>query len=360
MLIETTHERPRTVWIDIENPPQVQYLLPFRAAFEAAGLRTVITSRDHDSTLRMLEDAGVCVNAFGAVAGRAKHRKVTATVRRVRELGKFFGRVGRPDAQLGSSRSAVIAAWRLGIPSFVINDYEHVFLRLYRFTGSTILFPDVIDPRQYRDQGLRPEQLIPVTGMKEDLTFAGVDLDAVQPLDLGRLPAGVVRVLCRAPSETSHYYREASKTMLQATLEHLARADAQIVFSPRERRQAAMLDSLDWKYQPIVLQRPVPFVSLFKSLDAVVCSGGTMLREAAYLGIPAYSIFQNPTGAVDRWLERLGRAKLLGSPKDLDQIELRPRGPLNRLDSNPELLGEIVELVAAAAGKSRPEPAYVG
>lgn len=351
MLTDINNGRPRSVWIDIENPPQVQYLLPFCRAFGAAGIDTVITTRDHDSTLRLLEDAGVAVHAFGAVAGRAKHKKVAATVQRVRQLGRFFGRVGRPDAQLGASRSAVILAWRLGIPSFTIVDYEHVFLRLSRLAGSTILFPDVIDPEHFRARGLRQEQLVPFKGMKEDLTFAGVDVDTIEPLELGPLPETAARVLCRPPSETSHYYREASKTMLSATLERLARADAQVVFAPREPGQVALLDGLDWKHQPITLKRPAPFVSLFKSVDAVVCAGGTMFREAAYLGIPAYSIFQNPTGAVDTWLERLGRAKLLSSPDDLDLIELKPRGPLDRLDSNPELLAQLVEIIKGAIEK---------
>ena len=55
----------------------------------------------------------------------------------------------------------------------------------------------------------------------------------------------------------------------------------------------------------------MPFVALLKSVDAVVCAGGTMLREAAYLGIPAYSIFQSRMGGVDLRLEQLGRAVLL-------------------------------------------------
>lgn len=33
--------------LDIENPPQVQYPLPFRQAFEAARLETVIAARDY-------------------------------------------------------------------------------------------------------------------------------------------------------------------------------------------------------------------------------------------------------------------------------------------------------------------------
>jgi hypothetical protein len=116
------------------------------------------------------------------------------------------------------------------------------------------------------------------------------------------------------------------------------------VLAPRAPTQTALVNGLAWKHEPIVLHRPVPFVSLLKSVDAVVCSGGTMLREAAYLGIPAYSVFENPPGAVDRWLERIGRAKLLTDP---DQIDPEPRPPLGRLDSNPELLTQLTAIVAA-------------
>jgi hypothetical protein len=78
-----------------------------------------------------------------------------------------------------------------------------------------------------------------------------------------------------------------------------------------------------------------------------------MLREAAYLGIPAYSIFRSQSGAVDRWLEQVGRAQLLGSPADLDRIQLHRRGPLRRLDSNPDLLDQLVAVITAAAGQRR-------
>ncbi len=331
-----------TVWIDIENPPQVQYLLPFRDALADAGLATVITTRDHDATLQLLDDAGVTAHPFGAVAPRSKRRKLAATALRARALTRFF-KESRPAAQLGASRAAVIAARRLNVPSFVIVDYEHVFLRLYRLTGSKIMFPDVIDPGHLRRQGLKPHQLVPFKGIKEDLTFAGVDIDAVPPLDLG---AASPKVLVRPPSETSHYYREGSKSLLTAALARLAHTEAQVVLAPRAPTQHALLDGLPWSHEPIILDRPVPFVSLLKSVDAVVCSGGTMLREAAYLGIPAYSVFENPPGAVDLWLERIGRAQLLSDPA---QIDPKPRGALSRLDSNPDLLAQLAATIAAAS-----------
>jgi len=359
MMKGTAGVEPFRLWIDIENPPQVQYLLPVRAAFEAAGMQTVITARDYGSTVRLLGAAGVEAHVFGARVGRGKLRKVVSGLDRARELRRFFATRAAPDALLSASRAAAITAWRMKVPSFVIDDYEHAFVRVHQLTRSTILFPDVIDRAVFLEKGLRDEQLIAFKGLKEDLTFAGVDLDAIEPHDLGPVPEGPVRVLFRPPSETSHYYSEASTTMARDALARLAELDALVVFSPREPDQVALLEGFAWKHQPIALMRPAPFVSLLKSVDAVVCAGGTMLREAAYLGIPAYSIFQSEIGAVDRWLESVGRAKLIGTPQELRRIELRPRGPLSRLDSNPGLLDEIVGLITSGVREQARVPANV-
>jgi predicted glycosyltransferase len=331
------------VWIDIDNAPQVQYLLPFRAPFQSAGSEVVITARDYGETLDLLNQSGVRAEVFGARVGRNKLRKLLAVLVRARELVRFFDERGRPDLLLAASRSSAVAARRLGIPSFILGDYEHVHRRIYRFTDSTIVHPDVIDPEQMRRHGIR--RTLPFRGIKEDLTFAEIDVDSVEPHDLGELPVDAVRVLFRPPSETSHYYKKASTAMALATLRYLARQGALVVFSPRERTQVAYLQDLAWRHAPVVIERPVPFVSLLKSVDAVVCAGGTMLREAAYLGIPAYSIFRNEVGAVDRWLERCGRVVLLSGPEELPRLKLARRGPLARLDSNPQLREELVSSI---------------
>ncbi|HEY6782315.1 MAG TPA: DUF354 domain-containing protein, partial [Candidatus Dormibacteraeota bacterium] len=325
------------IWIDIDNPPQVQYLLPFRAAFASAAAETVITARDYGTTVEMLERAGVQPHVFGARVGRGRLRKSTAVIRRARDLGHLFTRIGRPDVLLAASRAAAVAAWRMGIPSFLICDYEYVHLALYRTSRSTILYPEAIDESVFRRRGLSADRLIAFRGLKEDLTFAGVDVDAIEPHDLGAVPEHAVKILFRPPSETSHYYRESSTAMAREALTWLAQAGALVVFSPREPDQLALLDGLQWSHPPMILNRSVPFVSLLKSVDAVVCAGGTMLREAAYLGIPAYGIFQSEIGGVDRWLERIGRAKLLTGAWERRPIDVRRRGPLERLDSNPHL-----------------------
>ncbi len=347
------------VWIDIENPPQVQYLLPFRRAFEDQGVQTAITTREYGSTVEMLARAGVDAPAFGARGGSGKLQKLAGAAARARELSRFFARTGRPDAVLAASRASAIAARAMGIPSFLIGDYEHVNMSVFLFTGSTILHPDVIASDALRRRGLRLEQLVAFKGLKEDLTFTGTDVDAIEPHDLGSVPQDTPRILFRPPAETSHYYKPASRNFARATLAHLASSDALLVFSPRDPAQVGLLEGLPWQHAPLVLERPVPFISLLKSVDMVICSGGTMLREAAYLGIPSYGIFQGKIGAVDRWLESIARVKLLADERDLLQIEVVRRGRLQRLDSNPELLEQLVSLIAGGAGRARGRSRYV-
>jgi uncharacterized protein len=134
-------------------------------------------------------------------------------------------------------------------------------------------------------------------------------------------------------------------------LRHLARQpDTVVVFSPRYPWQAEYLDGIEWRREPILLTKPLPFVSLLKAVDLVVCSGGTMLREAAYLGVPAYSVFRSEIGAVDRYLESIGRAFVLSSAADVDRIRLKKRGSLEPLRLNPGLVDELAGALSAAAG----------
>ena len=192
-----------------------------------------------------------------------------------------------------------------------------------------------------------PRGWLPFAGLKEDLSFAGLDV-AATPAHAIPIPDDLVRVLLRPAAEESHYYREESGRMATALLERLAGEDrAVLVFAPRYPRQVDDLAAFSWKNEPVVLERAVPFVSLLKAVDLVISAGGTMLREAAYLGVPAYSLFQGEAGGVDRHLAELGRLELLASPADFDRIELAKAGPLEPLASNPALVDELAVRVLA-------------
>jgi predicted glycosyltransferase len=204
----------------------------------------------------------------------------------------------------------------------------------------------VIGPEPFRHRGIRPERLMPFEGLKEDVSFADVDFPSIPPHDFGDPDGSRVRVLFRPPAEESHYYRSESRDLAIELLRFLASRPATIVFSPRYEWQIGYLDEVPrWEANPIVLREPVPFVSLLKAVDAVVSAGGTMLREAAYMAVPAYSIFRGRIGAVDRYLSSIDRLSILRSPTDFSGIQLRRKKSISLLRKSTCAAEDVVSMV---------------
>lgn len=336
------------VWFDIDNAPQTRYLVPLARALQRRGHDLVLTARDHGETLELLAADRVDFRVVGSGFGRGLPRKLLGLAQRGRELDRFLDALpARIDLVVTGSRAATLVARRRRIVSFVIIDYEHVDLLMYRLTAANVFYPDVIDPRSFESRGIRSERLLPFHGLKEDLSFADIDLAAVPPVELSSGDRTTTRVLFRPPAEESHYYRAESRRLALALLRYLAANDVEVVLSPRQKSQVAYLDEVGaWRRRPIVLDHPAPFVGLLKAIDAVVSAGGTMLREAAYLGVPAYSIFRSRIGAVDRYLESIGRLAIITTPADFSCLSLERRGEIEplRVDSHiPDELAQKIE-----------------
>jgi predicted glycosyltransferase len=338
------------VWVDIDNAPQTRYLLPLARRFEEAGHDVTLTARGYGETLAILDSEGVTFEAIGSRFGRGLPRKLVGLARRARQLSDFVRRQPeRPSLVLAGSRSATVAARGLGIPSFVIIDYEYVDLLVFWASRTNVLFPSVIDAARFRRHGISAERLIPFDGLKEDLSFADVDFGSFPGHDFGDTN-GAPRILFRPPAEESHYYRRESRDLALELLRYLAVNGAKVVFSPRFDWQIRYLESVPhWPQDPVVLERPIPFVSLFKGVDAVVSAGGTMLREAAYLGVPAYSIFRSRIGAVDRHLASLGRLCMLSSASDFPRIELSANVSITPLRGKSHVADDVSTVILERA-----------
>src|SRR5919106_4793404 len=83
------YPRGLKVWIDIETPPQVRYLLPCKAVFERAGADVVVTARDDGATFRLLESEHVDFHAIGRQPGGSRRQKVAGLFRRAGALAAF-------------------------------------------------------------------------------------------------------------------------------------------------------------------------------------------------------------------------------------------------------------------------------
>jgi predicted glycosyltransferase len=315
----------------------------------------LLTARAYGDTFAILRSEGAAFEGVGLGFGKGLLRKLHGLGRRTRMLTDFVGREQAPvDLVVTGSRAATLVARRLGIPSFVIIDYEHVNLLLFELSGSHILHPKVIDPSIFRRRGVSRKNLIPFEGLKEDISFADLDIRSVPAHEFGEIDRSTVRVLFRPPAEDSHYYRRESRDLALELLRYLARQDATVVLSPREASQVEYLAAVpSWRREPIVLRTPVPFVSLLKGVDAVVSAGGTMIREAAYLGVPAYSVFRGTTGAVDRYLASIGRLSILGSPDEFPRLALSRSPAIEPLREGSAIAEDVMQLIVDRKASTR-------
>lgn len=338
------------IWIDVDNPPQAQYLMPLAASLRAAGANVSVTARDHGPTLRVLEQRGERATAVSGAFGRGLVAKATGTLARTARLVRRHRR-DRPDVVLTTSRSGVLAARALRRPCFTVLDYEGVELRSFRLSGTTILHPAVVEAERFVARGFPADRLRAFDGLKEDITFAGIDPDEAAPATLpaprrSDLPA----VLVRPPSESSHYRVDASLRLIGAMLDRLADHDGvQVVLSPREPAQTALVRDRRWRVEPVVLADPVPFVPLLRAVDWVVTGGGTMLREAAWMGVPSVTVFQGEQPAVDRWLESIGAVRRVTDEAQLDAIPWTAADDVPAIPRHPGVVDHLTTTILNAA-----------
>lgn len=336
------------VWIDIDNAPQARYLPPLAREFERAGCEILLTARASDETLTILESEGMQFQTVGSSFGQGALHKAYGLSGRILKLIKFAARHGPVDLVVTGSRAATTAARTLGVSSFIILDYEYVNLFFYRWARSNVVYPSVISGALLRDRGVDERRLLPFDGLKEDFTFAHVDLESVKPYpflngDVSRPP---VRVLVRPPAEESHYYDAESLQLSMALLRHLGAEEVEVVYTPRYARQIDYLDVVPrWTKPPVVLEKPVPNVELLKAVDVVISAGGTMIREAAFLGVPAYSIFRSRVGAVDRYLASTGRLTLLRSSADFSGLSFQHRRSLDPLRQGSSVIEGVADVI---------------
>jgi hypothetical protein len=349
------------VWIDIDNPPQTRCMLPPRASFRGsrarcAAHRTCVRRHvrhppERGSEVRTgrleLRQGHPAEAAQACEADAAAHPRSRATIgsggSRLDwiEIRNRRGAKAR-DLELRHHRLRVREPFRL--PALRVAHRAPQRHRRWS-PGAPGIPAQAVDPFRRSEGGHR---------LRRRRSLRRYTARVRQPRRVDSVCA------VSSPGEESHYYRSEAREFAINLLRFLAAEGACVVFSPRDSRQAAYLDEVPaWQEEPIVLREPVPFVALLKGVDAVVSAGGTMLREAAYLGVPAYSIFRGNIGAVDRYLSSIGRLSPLESPADFSRIKFgreRSHSPLrNKSTAADSVMRMIIAArTATATRKGRP------
>jgi predicted glycosyltransferase len=309
------------VWVDITNSPHVLFFRPLIRLLQADGHDVSITAREYAQTLELLELHGLAHEVVGPRHGGAGVLgKARALVGRLPALRRFAKPRTFDLALAHGSHELTLAARSLGIPSATAHDYEFATLQhqLGLRAATRVVFPDAIPADRLARLGAKPPKLLRYPGIEEEYYLADFEPD---PAVLDGIDPTKVLAVVRTPPDVSLYHRHGNP-LFAAVLERLGRdGSVHAVVLPRttEQREAIRGFGLPSLHVP---ERAVDAPSLVALADLTVSAGGTMNREAAALGTPAYTTFTGRVGAVDEQLIGAGRLRPVANA---DEIDIRKR-----------------------------------
>lgn len=307
----------KTVWIDLENSPHVPFFLPWIEWLRGEGHEIFLTARDLSQTHALLELHRLDFTPVGGHGGGGSARKALRTLGRAVGLARV-ARARKPALALGhGSRAQVVAARMLGVPSLTFLDYEFVSLRLFGRLCRSVLFPDAVDRALLASRGVPEARLVSYPGFKEQIYL--------DPRTDRPSPTKPPLVLVRPPARLAHYHTARSESLYRRLVDRLARegGGCSVLFLPRYAADIEPLRALAREHGHFALpDRPLPVRELILGASLVVSGGGTMVREAAVLGVPSASFFGGPVGGVDAALARAGRLRMLRDEGDVDRLPL--------------------------------------
>ena len=302
----------KKIWIDLDNSPHVPFFVPIIPELEAKGFELFITARDSYQVVELLKYYGVQARVIGKHYGKRKILKLLGTVWRAIAL-TYIVRKEKIDISLThGSRGCSIASAFLGIQNITIVDYEHT--AKLAINKMVLIYPEIIPTDGLANTKIR---ILKYPGIKEDVYLPSFHPDPQLRPRLG-ITADELLVTVRPPASEAHYHNPEAEGLLTATLEKFCgMPGARVLLLPRNKNQENELRAA-WTKEVASGKIVIPAhvedgMNIIWNSDLVVSGGGTMNREAAAMGVPVYSIFRGPIGAVDRFLSSQGRLVLLES-----------------------------------------------
>ncbi|WP_419662182.1 conserved uncharacterized protein, DUF354 [Desulfosarcina variabilis str. Montpellier] len=307
----------KKIWIDLDNSPHVLFFYPLIKELEKKGYSLLITARDYAQVTGLVKLFEINASIIGKHYGKKKLIKI---------IGFFFRSVQlliaihkeHPDIAFSHfSRSQILAAKLLKIPTIAAYDYEFV-QKLIFINPNLCLVPEVL----YKNGGLsRNKNYKSYPGLKENVYMQNVEyIDTIKNvLDINEKD---IVITIRPPATEAHYHRSYSSKLFDLIMSYLVTKEhTKLILLPRTKKQKV---SIKLKWKEYILKRKILIpdevingVEIVNISDIVISGGGTMIREAAAINVPAYSFFGGKTGEVDKYLEKMGKLTIIRKPIDI-------------------------------------------
>lgn len=332
----------KKIWIDLDNTPHIPFFIPIIQQLEKRGHQVWLTARDAYQVCELASQKGLRFKKIGRHHGKHLLFKVTGWLWRSAQLIPLVLRE-RPNLALShGSRSQIFISNILRIPSVLIMDYEHSKAPPFCRPQWEII-PDVVPT-----ESVPGRTILKYAGIKEDVYAPSFLPDPAIKSELG-LADELIIVTVRPPAIEAHYHNPESELLFETLMDKISQdSRLKVILLPRNKRQEQSLRSRKAEWfadgRVVIPNKVVDGLNLLWHSDLVVSGGGTMNREAAALGIPVYSIFRGPIGAVDRWLQHQKRLVLVESRDDvLRKVAFKKRQKnLNSTVSSNKALPQII------------------
>jgi uncharacterized protein len=309
----------KKVWIDLDNSPHVLFFKPLIKILENKNFSTIVTVRDYAQVVGLTEIYNIKCKIIGKHYGKNKFMKSFGLIYRAMQLLPAIYKE-KPDIAFSHySRSQLLAAKILRIPTIVAYDYEYV-QNLIFIHPTLYLVPEVVYKNLVKLKNCR---YVYYPGLKENVYMnnSPVDNSIVKQLEIEKSD---VVVTVRPPATEAHYHNQKSSRLFEFVINYLVQnSKTKLIMLPRTKAQEKMIRK---KWAPTIIENKMKIPQkvlngsdIVKISDMVISGGGTMIREAAAVGVPAYSIFCGKLGAVDNALVTRGKLNMIMSENDVQK-----------------------------------------
>ena len=286
------------IWIDITNSPHVNFFLEMIKELQTQN-EVLLTTRPLSNTLELLDIFKLPYKIVGSHYGKNPLKKAFGFPIRILQLFQCLKREHIDVAISHSSFYSPVVSRLLGIRCIYLNDNEFAAGNRIAFLfADSIMIPEFLDSRKVQKQWASPHKISKYPGVKE-----GIYLWRYQPSEHGAnsVPQkrGMPTIFIRPEPLTAQYYKGGVNFMDDLLVGLRERFN--LVVLPRSKVQEFHYRQA--KFAGIhVPDKPMRLTQIMENCDLFIGAGGTMTREAAVLGVPTISIYQDELLDVDRYL----------------------------------------------------------
>ncbi len=289
------------IWYDITNSPQVHFLVSIMKALrERQPHKVLITSREFSETTTLLSnELGCDYQILGDHKGRKLTDKVIGVFSRFWEV---YNKIQDFDISIScGSESAIWSSTIRHKKTIAFGDNDQARQWTYGFFVNHAFFPDAISEDILIRQGLSRKKLTMYHGFKEDIYIA--DYKPSETF-LSELPFERY-VVVRPENLMANYIRNSNATTITPELlRRLSGKGHNILYLPRYKIDHSYAKGIKNVFIP---ESPLNGLDACYYAEAVLTGAGTFAREAACLGVPAFSFYAGKQLlSVDRALIKTG------------------------------------------------------